>query len=361
MTAREIAFGDVNAAALAAYPGLLKQWFPNGNMAGLEFCVGDTNGSKGQSLRVHIKKGVWKDFAGGDGGSDPISLYAAVHRLGQAEAKDRLAEELGLSSGDKCSGATRSPGKAAQEAPPAWRPMLPVPVPVPSPLHPRIGRPSQVWAYRDANGRPLFLACRFDKADGGKDVLPYVYGTYGGRTDWFWKHIPKDRPLYGLDRLHARPQAQVIVTEGEKVADAAQRLLPGMVAVTWPAGGKAVHLADWSPLKDRKVFVWPDADKEGAEAAEGAYSGSRYKPGVAQLIEMAGGEARVIDPPGTAEIARRTGYPEDDVPKGWDLADAEAEGWTSEDVVAWIKEHRRPARKPTPPPQTRVCGRWATD
>ena len=94
MTTRSLTFDDVNAAALAAYPGLLNQWFPNGNMAGLEFCVGDTNGSKGQSLRVHIKKGVWKDFAGGDGGSDPISLYAAVHRLGQAEAKDRLAEEL---------------------------------------------------------------------------------------------------------------------------------------------------------------------------------------------------------------------------------------------------------------------------
>ena len=46
------------------------------------------------------------------------------------------------------------------------------------------------------------------------------------------------RPLYGLERLAARPEVRVIITEGEKAADAAGALLPGWVAVTSPGGAR---------------------------------------------------------------------------------------------------------------------------
>ena len=52
------------------------------------------------------------------------------------------------------------------------------------------------------------------------------------------------RPLYGLDRLAARPDAPVIVCEGEKAADAAERLFPEYVAVTSPNGAGSPHCAD---------------------------------------------------------------------------------------------------------------------
>ena len=59
------------------------------------------------------------------------------------------------------------------------------------------------------------------------------------------------RPLYGLERLAARPEVRVIITEGEKAADAAGALLPGWVAVTSPGGAKAAAKADWRSRKSR--------------------------------------------------------------------------------------------------------------
>jgi hypothetical protein len=96
MNARRPSFDDVNAAALAQYPGLLQSWFPNGRLHGHEFRVGNLQGEPGESLSVNIRTGVWRDFASDDAGSDPISLYAAIYGLKQGEAKNRLAEDLGL-------------------------------------------------------------------------------------------------------------------------------------------------------------------------------------------------------------------------------------------------------------------------
>jgi len=90
----------------------------------------------------------------------------------------------------------------------------------------------------------LFLVCRFDKNDGGKDILPFSYGVLDGIEGWHWKGIPDQRPLYGLDRLQANPETKVLLVEGEKTADAAQRLLPSLVAVTWQGGGKVASKTD---------------------------------------------------------------------------------------------------------------------
>ncbi len=98
MTARSPTFDDVNTAALAAYPGLLQSWFPNGRLHGHEFCVGNLKGDKGESLSINIRTGVWSDFAEEHAGSDPVSLYAAINSIKQGEAKTRLAEELGLAT-----------------------------------------------------------------------------------------------------------------------------------------------------------------------------------------------------------------------------------------------------------------------
>ena len=146
-----------------------------------------------------------------------------------------------------------------------WQPKLPAPVPPPShPEHPKHGRPSGIWTYRDAAGEVLFLMCRFDKSEGAKEFSPLTYGTLAGRTGWHWKAPPAPRPLYGLDRLAKRPNAPVIVCEGEKKADAAERLFPEFVAVTSPNGAKAADKADWTPLAGRSVIIWPDHDDEGA-------------------------------------------------------------------------------------------------
>ena len=76
---------------------------------------------------------------------------------------------------------------------------------------------------------------------------------------------PAPRPLYGLDRLGANPDALVIVCEGEKSVEAAAQIFPDSVAVTSPNGSQAVAKAAWGPSAGRLVIIWPDNDEEGTE------------------------------------------------------------------------------------------------
>jgi putative DNA primase/helicase len=116
------------------------------------------------------------------------------------------------------------------------------------------------------------------------------------------------RPLYGLERLAARPDSAALVVEGEKAADAAEGLFPDHVAVTSPGGGKAAAKACWSALAERHVVIWPDHDREGAGYADAVQRFARAS-GAASI--------RVVQIPA-------------DFPPKWDLADSAPEGWTVE-------------------------------
>ena len=65
----------------------------------------------------------------------------------------------------------------------------------------------------------------------------------------------------------SRPNAVVIVPEGEKAADAAGRLLPDHAVVTSANGSKSAGKADWTVLTGRRVVMWPHADAPSATAA----------------------------------------------------------------------------------------------
>ena len=151
----------------------------------------------------------------------------------------------------------------------SWRPILPVPDDAPAATFdlPKYGPSSGRWTYRDTSGRLLGYVCRFDPPN-GKQILPRVYCRGArGETAWRWLSFPKPRPLYNLHLLAKRPDASVIVVEGEKCADALAAALHDVVVVTWPGGAKAVAMADWGPLRGRRVMVWPDNDQPGFSAA----------------------------------------------------------------------------------------------
>ena len=162
-----------------------------------------------------------------------------------------------------------------------WQPLVPVPGDA---LEPRfealgLGAPSKTWCYRDAEGRVLFYQRRFDSADGGKEYRPLTYAVdRTGKRTWRSMGIPRPHPLFGLDDLAARPDAHVLVVEGEKTADAARALFPEMVAITSPFGAKSASKADWSPLAGRDVVIWPDNDE----------AGHTYATAVAGLVHAAG-------------------------------------------------------------------------
>ena len=331
-------FEDVANAALSACPGLLQRWLPNGHVEGREFVVGDVAGNPGDSCKVNVDTGKWADFAADQQGGDLISLYAAVHgydNMGRA-CRD-LAEELGVAQ-------PRTNGHDHQAAGERrkidWTPQHPVLADAPEPgfRHYKHGAPSATWTYRGPDGHLIGYVCRFDKGDGKKEIVPLSYcAGDSGERGWRWLSFAKPRPLYGLDRLAAAPAANVIVVEGEKAADAAQRLFPSQVVVTWPGGSKAIRQVDWSPLEGRKAVLWPDADKPGRQCMDGWVDDHGvWKNGIAQMLADRAAGVRVVDPPA-------------DVKEGWDAADLEADG--CDEPTAWLKARMRaPTDPPVEPP-----------
>jgi|ERR1035437_167841 hypothetical protein len=138
-----------------------------------------------------------------------------------------------------------------------------------------LGKPATIWDYRDAKRGLLQHVCRFILPDGEKEDRPLTYREYkDGSRRWAYKGLAVPRPLYGLDRLAARPDAPVIVCEGEKATDVATNLFSDFVCVTSPNGAGSPHCADWMPLQGRRVIIWPDHDDDGR----------KYAAGVAQLV-----------------------------------------------------------------------------
>ena len=316
-----IDFDRINQAAIGSLESLLCEWFPAGRKDGHEFRVGSINGEPGSSLSINLNTGVWCDFAGDAKGSDPISLLAAIRGCKMGEAARELDDRLGA-GGLTAKAQVGSFGRPTPST--DWEPMLHAPDGCPEPdfNHFKHGKPAATWTYHNAEGKRVGFIHRFNLEDGSKEVIPQTWVRHKetGRERWGWKSFAKPRPLYRLVDLVARPDAWVLLVEGEKTADAAQRLMPHMVCTTWAGGSKAVGIADWSVLKGRKVIIWPDADEPGYAAAV-SISKHLDKP-------------RIVIPP-------------EGKPEGWDLADAEAEGWTTEMVRAHIKG-RKDAEISTP-------------
>ncbi len=71
-------------------------------------------------------------------------------------------------------------------------------------------------------------------------------------------------PLYNRSRISK--QDSVIVVEGEKAVHALFDI--GIQATTSPMGAGKASFADWSPLKGKSVYLWPDNDAKGIEHME---------------------------------------------------------------------------------------------
>lgn len=305
-------FKTVAASALAVADSVVPKLLPDGKRQRDEWLARNPRRSDEHigSFCVNLKTGNWADFAlAGARGGDLISLVAYLDCCSQADACDRLSAHVG--------GSTRAPMRIVQslrDSTSSTRPWVaPVPKDAPPPphAHPTHGEASATWRYRDANGLELFRVLRFDQKTGGKVVLPLSLRRTSKGLQWQFSSPPRPRPLYGLDRLAKDCTSTVVVTEGEKAADAAERLLPTLVATTSSGGANSAAQSDWSPLRDRAVVVWPDADSAGAG----------YAREVVRQAKNVG--ARSVDILQLADLVALRGA---DLAPGYDAADCEAEG-----------------------------------
>ncbi len=91
-------FAAINAACRSCLPGLVAVWLPDGCRQGREWVARNPlrTDHRAGSFKVNTVTGLWADFATGDGGGDPISLYAYLKGLGQAQAARELQTKWGM-------------------------------------------------------------------------------------------------------------------------------------------------------------------------------------------------------------------------------------------------------------------------
>lgn len=96
-TFRSLSFAAINAACLARFPALLDLWLPGGFRQGQEYVVRNPLRADRRpgSFRINLCTGRWADFATGDKGGDPVSLYAYLNGLSQIQAARELADQWG--------------------------------------------------------------------------------------------------------------------------------------------------------------------------------------------------------------------------------------------------------------------------
>lgn len=308
-----MSFDPLKQAAFPLLPDILSELLPAGSARGAEYLIGDEHGAAGDSCSVCIageRAGLWHDHASGHGG-DLLDLIAVHHGPTVGHAARWLAARIGRT--DLLNGAatpTLDPMQLCIREDDAWI------------------RPARCWTYRDATGAVIGWVLRYDTPK-GKTIRP-AHVENGKPKLGGWRK-PALKPIYGAHNLAARPDAPVLIVEGEKTCDAAARLFPDHVCITWMGGADSVQSADLAALTGRRLVIWPDADKPGLRAAN--YLKTRFP------------DARVVSTAG--------------LPDGWDLADTPPDGF---DPVGRI--HADPApEKPTQQPVApfRVLGMQGDD
>lgn len=187
---------------------------------------------------------------------------------------------------------------------------------------PPVAGAKAVYRYSDD-----YVVIRREDAKTGKTFRQYWFNG----TKWQAKlpdHYKQanSKPLYNLGKIRATTGA-VLITEGEKACEAAAKLFPTYACTTWSGGCKSHGKTDFSPLKGRKVILWPDADDDGISAMQAVAD---------KLLKLGAEKVRIINPP-------------DGVPKGWDIADAE---WSQDEALNYIKHNFNEFTKPESIPDT---------
>lgn len=179
---------------------------------------------------------------------------------------------------------------------------------------------TEQYRYKDADGHTLGYVVRLEDKENNKITPTLTYCRNDkGEEQWRWKGFGDDRPLYGLDQLKLKPTVPVLIVEGEKTCEAAQKLFPDHVVITWSGGCGSFQKSDWSVLKDKEVTIWPDHDTAGVNAA--------LKIGA--ILEAHGNKTvRCVDLPET-------------IPHKWDLADKVPDGINISELLQHAPTHTK--------------------
>ncbi|MCF6196001.1 MAG: DUF3987 domain-containing protein, partial [Emcibacter sp.] len=223
--------------------------------------------------------------------------------------------------------------------------------------HPTLGKPTKIYPYRNREGQIYAAAYRFDGQE-GKTFRPYD----AIRNIW---QFPESPEPYNLENLNLDseysdlnpkipgdipgfPNNSVIIVEGEKCVDSLRHL--GFSAMTSLGGSGQAGKTDWNTLKGRHVIIWPDHDDPGLKYAK-ALKVALRNVGVASLcicnvsyvtlrraLSVDSSTLRNVENSATITASDSPITRIDNLPKGWDVADAIEEGWRQDHIQAFLNE-----------------------
>lgn len=257
-----IDYNEIDASLANRIESVLHEWFADKPIKEESqwFKIGN-NGS----LTVNRYDGHWTSFEDDAKGKGLTSLYAWRYGVTLKEAGEDLNDQASIVQFRK---PVAKPKKAPE--PPQWEHSELPPIATPD-EHFELGKADHVARYRDREGKAVGVVLRWDATEErpSKEIRPMSWVQMHNKEspEWKWCHFAEPRPLYRGERINAEPSKPILIVEGEKTAEAAEKLLTGFVVVSWPQGSSGVHRADWSGLDEREVVIWPDADNAGRKAA----------------------------------------------------------------------------------------------
>lgn len=163
---------------------------------------------------------------------------------------------------------------------------------------PNFGEHEGIWEYFTLDGIFIGYVVRKPPTDdrSRKWFLPFTFQD----NKWVprWSEVYK-APFYNGQLLSLYPERSILLVEGEKTCDAATKLFPEFLCLTWKGGAGSIKQVPVEQLKGRKIAFWPDNDLAGYKAMNALYS--RFI-GIARCMSMVNTKNLFVS-------------------EGWDLAD----------------------------------------
>lgn len=284
---------------------------------------------KTPSFSVDPKKQVYKCFGCNAGGDvfkfimdiENLTFQQAIHKLGGVPgALKPPRPTMHLQNDDSKK--------------PNWETVTPIPENTP-PLPQKYKKCKIVkyYPYYNINGELITYTFRVTYPDGSKNIIPLSYCVCGDKTEWRFKRLPNPQPIYGVEQLLKKPEAKILMVEGEKDVDNGRELFKHekkIIVLSWVGGATGVMAVFWKQLENRTIVYWPDADtqryKNGSK--KGEVMPTIEQPGTLSMIKI----NKIIG--GNSRILKHT----KDKVNGWDLSDAIKQGWDIKKIKKYIND-----------------------
>lgn len=306
----------MNLYEKAAQIGLnyIKTWLPegseeNGQWVALNPLRHDTN--KG-SFKINLETGAFNDYADDEMvGRDAVTLYAKLNGLSNFEAATQILEKYDPSYFP----VTYSKEVQKDEWRQVTRPIRNAPE-LPFQKN-EVAR----WPLERKNGDEYFPVMWVVRIMKGESKTDYPYTLFSNAKNYEWRCKALKGvtyPLYNSRSLEEKPNARVLLVEGQKVAGVIKDILNDWAVVGWYGGAQSIGLSDLTVLTGREVYFSFDADTPGRQA-------------IAKIEKiLPNTKIHLVFPPNNVE-------------QGWDLADAIKDGWTAEQLEEHIlKDEPKP-------------------